>query len=53
MRYGDFSGYAGYSADMRNTNATIVLWLMRSSDYTADMRNSNDHIDLWLRRIFR
>ena len=40
MRYGVFPDYADYSADTRNTNASIVLWQMRSSDYAADMRNS-------------
>jgi hypothetical protein len=51
-RYGVFSGYDGYRADMRNTNSINVLWQIRSSDYPADMRNSSVFRDLWLSRFF-
>jgi uncharacterized protein (TIGR03067 family) len=51
--YGVFSVYAGYPADMRNIDSSMVLWHKCSSDYPADMRNSFLHNQMWPSRLFR
>jgi hypothetical protein len=52
MRYGVFSGYAGYPTDTRNTYPTIVLWRIQSSGYPADTRNSRLHNEIWPMAFF-
>jgi hypothetical protein len=51
-RYVVFSGYADYSADMRNANGCINLWQILRSDYAADMRNSIQHKEMWPSGLF-
>ena len=52
MRYVVFSGCGDYSADMRNVNDNIDLWLIRRSDYAGDMQNLSAYNDLRQGLIF-